>query len=94
LRFPSANKLRLIRLEWVTAVTLLKLLNEGYKLESLQEDVRTRQEIPQTTGCKARACCVVYVEMWWLHRNGMKCQAMLFQTTAANVKLVVNQQYM
>ena len=36
------------------------LLNDKYKLESLQEDgSRTRQEIPQTAGCKARArnCC-------------------------------------
>ena len=32
------NKLWLIRLIWVTAVTLLLLLNAGGKLESLQED--------------------------------------------------------
>jgi len=33
------------------------LLNDEYKLESLQEDgSRTRQEIPQTACCKARAC--------------------------------------
>jgi len=32
------------------------LLNDKYKLESLQGDgSRTRQEIPQTAGCKARA---------------------------------------
>jgi len=49
--------LRLICLVVVTAVTLLLLLNDTYKLESLQGDgSRTRQEIPQTAGCKARAC--------------------------------------
>jgi len=47
--------LRLIRLVWVTAVALQLLLNDECKLESLQEDGRTRQEIPQTAGCKARA---------------------------------------
>jgi len=32
------------------------LLNDKYKFESLQGDgSRTRQEIPQTAGCKARA---------------------------------------
>jgi len=51
------NKLRSIRLVWVTAVALQKLLNGKYKLELLQEDgSRTSQEIPQTAGCKARAC--------------------------------------
>jgi len=49
--------LRSIRLVWVTAVALQLLLNDKYKLESLQEDgSRTRQEIPQTASCKARAC--------------------------------------
>jgi len=55
--------LRLIRLVVVTAVTLLLLLNDTYKLESLQEDgSRTRQEIPETAGSKARACncCILY----------------------------------
>jgi len=38
-------------------VALQLLLNDKYKLESLQGDgSRTRQEIPQTAGCKARAC--------------------------------------
>jgi len=42
---------------WITAVGLQLLLNDKCKLESLQEDgSRTRQEIPQTAGCKARAC--------------------------------------
>jgi len=51
------NKLRLIRLVLVTAVTLLLLLYDEYKLESLQEDgSRTRREISQTACCKARAC--------------------------------------
>jgi len=51
------NKLRSIRLVWVTAVALQLLLNDKYKLESLQEDgSRTRQEIPQTAGCQATAC--------------------------------------
>ena len=45
---------------WVTAVALLLLLNDKYKLESLQGDGnRTRQAIPQTAGCKARACNVI-----------------------------------
>ena len=45
------NKLRSIRLVWVTVVALQTLLNDKYKLESLQGDgSRTRQEIPQTTG--------------------------------------------
>jgi len=49
--------LRLIRLVLVTAVTLLLLLYDEYKLESLQEDgSRTRREISQTACCKARAC--------------------------------------
>ena len=40
-----------------TVVALKILLNDKYKLESLQGDgSRTRQEIPQTDGCKARAC--------------------------------------
>jgi len=59
---PCARKLRLICLVWVTAVTLLLLLNDGCKLESLQDDGRTEQEIPQTPGTvahKARACFVV-----------------------------------
>ena len=51
------NKLRSIRLVWVTVVALQILLNDKYKLESLQGDgSRTRQESPQTAGCKARAC--------------------------------------
>jgi len=51
------NKLRSIRLVWVTVVALETLLNDKYKLESLQGDgSRTRQEIPQTAGWKARAC--------------------------------------
>jgi len=57
-----SNKLRSIRLVWVNAVALQKLLNDKYKLKSLQRDgSRTRQEIPQTAGCKARACncCVL-----------------------------------
>jgi len=42
---------------WVTGVALQILLNDKYKLESLQGGgSKTRQEIPQTTGCKARAC--------------------------------------
>jgi len=46
---------------WVTVVALQILLNDKYKLESLQDGSRTRQEIPQTAGCKARACnwCLV-----------------------------------
>jgi len=44
-------------LVWVTAVALQLLLNDKYKLESLQEDgSRTRQENRQTAGCKAGAC--------------------------------------
>jgi len=44
-------------LMWVTAVALQLLLNDECKLEPLQEDgSRTRQEISQTAGCKARAC--------------------------------------
>jgi len=39
--------------------SLLFLWKIYYKLESLQEDGRTRQAIPQTAGCKARACVVV-----------------------------------
>jgi len=35
---------------------LLLLLNDENKLESSQEDGRTRQEIPQTACCKTRAC--------------------------------------
>jgi len=51
------NKLRSIRLVWVTAVALQLLLNYKYMLESLQGDgSRTRQEIPQTASYKARAC--------------------------------------
>jgi len=51
------NRLRLIRLVWVTTVALQLLLNDEYKRESLQEDrSRTRQEIPHTAVCKARAC--------------------------------------
>jgi len=47
----------LIRLVLVTAVTLLLLLNDECKLESLQKDgSRTRQEIPQTACYKAKAC--------------------------------------
>jgi len=42
---------------WVTVVALQILLNDKYKFESLQGDgSRTRQEITQTAGCKARAC--------------------------------------
>jgi len=42
-------------------VALQLLLNDKYKLESLQEDgSRTRQKIPQTAGCKARACNCCY----------------------------------
>jgi len=38
-------------LVWVTAVALQTLLNDKYKLESLQGDgSRTRQAIPQTAG--------------------------------------------
>jgi len=38
-------------------VALQLLLNDKYKLESLQgHGSRTRQEIPQTAGCKAKAC--------------------------------------
>ena len=51
------NKLRSMRLVCVTVVSLQTLLNDKYKLESLQGDgSRTRQEIPQTASCKARAC--------------------------------------
>jgi len=51
------NQLRLIHLVLVTAVTKQLLLNDECKLESLQEDgSRTRQEIPETACCKARAC--------------------------------------
>jgi len=45
-------------------LALQLLLNDKYKLESLQEDgSRTRQEIPQTASCKARAynCCCDFV---------------------------------
>ena len=50
------NKLWLIRLVLVTAVALQLFLNDKYKLESLQEDgSRTKEEIRQTAGCKARA---------------------------------------
>jgi len=48
-------------LVWVTAVTLLLLLNDVYKFESLQENGRTRQAIPQTAGCKARAVLLLCV---------------------------------
>jgi len=42
----------------VTAVTLLLLLNDECKLESLQEDgSRTRQEIPQTDSFGGGQCC-------------------------------------
>jgi len=42
-------------------MALQKLLNDKSKLESLQGDEsRTRQEIPQTAGCKARACNCCY----------------------------------
>ena len=42
---------------WVTGMALQLLLYDKYKLESLQGDgSRTRQEIPQTTSSKARAC--------------------------------------
>ena len=59
--FLTRNKLRLIRLMVVTAVTLLLLLNDEHKLESLQEDgSRTRQEIPQIACCKARTCNCFY----------------------------------
>jgi len=51
------NKLRSIRLVWVTVVALQILLSDKYNPESLQGDgSRTRQEIPQTAGWKARAC--------------------------------------
>jgi len=54
--------LRSIRLVWVTAVALQKLLNDKYKLESLRGNgSRTRQKIPQTAGRKARACnCCIF----------------------------------
>jgi len=43
--------LQSIRLVWVTVVALQTLLNDTYKLESLQGDgSRTRQEITQTAG--------------------------------------------
>jgi len=52
------NKLRLIRLVVFTAVTLLLLLNDECKLESLQEDgSRTGQEIPQTDSHGGGQCC-------------------------------------
>ena len=51
------SKLRSIRLVWITVVALQILLNDKYKLASLQGDgSRTRQEIPHTADCKARAC--------------------------------------
>jgi len=44
-------------LVWVTDVALQTLLNDKYKLESLQGDEsRTRQAIPQNARWKARAC--------------------------------------
>jgi len=52
--------MRLIRLLLVIAVTLLLLLNDECKLESLQEDgSRTRQEIPQTACYKLESVIVV-----------------------------------
>jgi len=39
--------------------TLLLLLNDKCKLESLQWDGRPGWRFPQTAGCKARACFVV-----------------------------------
>jgi len=45
---------------WVISVTLLLLLNGG-KLETLQEERRTRQEILQRAGCKARPYFVVKI---------------------------------
>jgi len=47
---------------WVTDVALQTLLNDKYKLESLQGDgSRTRQAIPQNARWKARACnCCIY----------------------------------
>jgi len=49
---------------WVTAVALQLLLNDKYKLESLQGDgSKTRQEIPQTAGCKARTCNCCFVPL-------------------------------
>ena len=46
----------------VTAVTLLLLLNDKCKPESLQRDGRPGWRFPQTAGCKARTCfdeCVI-----------------------------------
>ena len=40
-------------------MTLLLLPNDMYKLESLQDGSRTRQEIPQTAGCKAIVSLIV-----------------------------------
>ena len=52
----------MIRLVWVTVVTLLLLLNDC-NLESLQDGSRTRKEIPQRACCKARACnCCMFVD--------------------------------
>ena len=47
-------------------MALQKLLNDKYKLESLQGDgSRIRPEIPQTAGCKARACNCCIIESFY-----------------------------
>ena len=88
------NKLWSIRLVWVTAVALQLLLNDKYKLESLQEDgSRTRQEIPQTAGCKAGACGL---QLWKIdtlvsfnRRRRMKAESrQIPQKLAARLKFV------
>ena len=53
----ETSLLRKIRLVWVTDAALQTLLNDKYKLESLQGDgSTTRQAIPQNARWKARAC--------------------------------------
>jgi len=44
-------------------VALLLLLNDKCKLESLQRDGRPGWRFPQTVGCKARTCCVVFCNL-------------------------------
>ena len=56
--FPCVSKMWLISLVWVTAVILVLLQSDGYKVESLQEEGRTRQKIPQPAGDEAGACFI------------------------------------
>jgi len=62
----------------VTAVTLLLLLNDGCKLESLQKDGGPGTKFPQTAGCKAMACFVDFP----LFSGFPLCSVVLFQSPA------------